>query len=261
MRRLLARCAVAILLLACCLGMGRRPGVSDDEYLAAARELPWVVAIESPSTRRAGTERGSGVVIASRWVLTAGHVVADMSLPVVQFRGRPYVGQRVITHPQYRPTPDSTTGDLALIELRDAVPLEAFPALGTTTVGDLVDVVGCGTHGVAGNSQRSFDKRCRAGTQLVDQISGGVIYTSMSPANETPRECVLTGGDSGGGLFRDGELVGVHLACEGHTADVGGYGDRNAHTCVETYRHWITEQTSQPSGEDGRQRKKRFRKK
>ena len=89
--------------------------------------------------------------------------------------------------------------------------------------------------------ERSDDKR-RGGSNFVDGIERNVLMCSPSRRHEksTELEYLICSGDSGGGLFINGKLAGIHssvVAVDGKPNST--YGDESCHTRVSTYANWI----------------------
>ena len=53
-------------------------------------------------------------------------------------------------------------------------------------------------------------------------------------------EFLISHGDSGGGLFINGKLAGIHsfVSASDKKAD-SSYGDQSGHTRISTYKRWI----------------------
>ena len=62
----------------------------------------------------------------------------------------------------------------------------------------------------------------------------------MNRNNPTELEFLISHGDSGGGLFIDGQLAGINssvLSKDGKTDS--NYGDESCHTRISRYKDWL----------------------
>ena len=178
--------------------------------------------------------------------------------------------KRGIIHPRYLDSLPTGGGscDIALLELERPV-LSVQPAKMSCAFDELhSDVTGVG-YGASGRADvtESFRMPFKkiAGESVVDSVGGPefenretLLYCwFVSPSEKTgrhvvrPLEYIATGGDSGGGLFRqtaDGwELIGI---CGGHGGGIdfqqfqktGYYDQRMSWTRVSAFTGWIAEQ-------------------
>ncbi|HYF03256.1 MAG TPA: trypsin-like serine protease, partial [Patescibacteria group bacterium] len=180
-----------------------------------------------------------------------------------------YRGKSLKIFPTYGDSATAGTCDLAVVELADevkgispAVINTAFNELGANVVG-----VGFGASGIAGKpSTVKFRNKKIAGENIIDSLAGyelnGVSTllqcdfdhptnaecNQMGTALPRPLEYICTGGDSGGGLFRQTvngwELVGI---CSGSAVNIdrlmktGYYGQVMSWTRVSVFNDWIFE--------------------
>ncbi len=178
-----------------------------------------------------------GVLVSTRWVLTAAHFVDDNS--VWKFGDKFYKTKRIVKHPKLNPNSEETQWsgwDIALVELKTSV-LNIKPAKryrGTEELGKIITKLG---YGYAGNgktgllSPRTQEKL--GGQNIIDAIGGRfegrefsnsvMVCDFDNPENSQsnhfgssiPLELEIGGskGDSGGGVFMDDNgstvLVGI----------------------------------------------------
>jgi secreted trypsin-like serine protease len=199
----------------------------------------------------------------------SNHRVTDFSKLYATFNGQKIKVKRGVVHPSCL---DSLTRrcycDIALIELEQAVTF-IKPARMSCTFDELhSNVTGAG-YGASGRADKPESVKSEhkkiAGQSVVDSLGGPefenhetlLFCEFVSPNDATgahvprPLEYICTGGDSGGGLFRqteDGwELIGI---CGGGGGGVdlqrllktGYYGQTMSWTRVSPFIGWITEQ-------------------
>lgn len=184
---------------------------------------------------------GSGVLIAPRWVLTAGHVarvVAPRS-PRVELEGDEYEVARIFVHPQWR----EMAHDIALLQLKKPVKgmPTARPYASDDEVGREVTFVGRGDNGTGSTGVTGADRKKRGATNVVDRADDNWIYFDFDRGDEaTDLEGVSGPGDSGGPalVVIDGKLytLGVSVFSDGQP---GVYGVLEGYTRVSTHLDWI----------------------
>ena len=260
--RILVVTLASVLLLAPQSQAGvRRDDVADSVHtgLAAGYESVGQFLTTTPS----GGYWASGTVIASDWVLTAGHVVDDVTSMSFSIGGSTYSAQQWVPHPKW----NGNLGggyDIALVQLDAPVPGTLTPAAlysGKNELGAVGTSVGFGMTGTGLTGATILDGIKRAGTNVVDSFYGGPAkkarmflsdfdnpYDPLDNAygSATPLdwEYLIAPGDSGGGVFIDlGDgpmLAGVHsfgASFDGITDS--DYGDVSGHTRVSQFTGWI----------------------
>lgn len=217
--------------------------------------------------------RGSAVMIDDRWLLTAAHVidgVAPWEWEVIFERGMFDSSRdvkRIITHEAY--DRNSGRADLALVELSGSAPSDTrVYSLFTDEVnpGTMVSLEGYGERQASDSygfwtgvpllqvSYNTVDGTT-ADLGIFDDVSGLVFdYDTGNPAHDTlgqqfglnhtglgSREGFIGQGDSGGGLFVNGQLAGIlsHMVEYNGTAVDGGYGEVGFAQSIEYYHDWI----------------------
>lgn len=206
-----------------------RADVPDSLYRALGAEPQFAAAVKIVGA--SGAITGSGVVVAPRWVLTAGHVAQDRQAGSLRVQvADVMVGvKRIVMHPGYQPSgPAHTPNDQALLELDADAPVGAAPlSPSLPSLHSRAVLVG---YGAAGIGERDTIGTRRAAQNRIDQIGGGDAGTAhllmcdldipgqgsanaLGDSIPEPLEGIATGGDSGGPLFvkrgLQWELVGT----------------------------------------------------
>lgn len=223
---------------------------------------------------------GSGTLIASDWVLTAGHVVDSAISLTFTIAGKTYEAASWLAYPKWRG--DLLSGyDIGLVQLDSEVSgiTPATLYTGSDELGAEAVAVGFGMTGTGETGAVISDGQKRAGQNDID-----VLYTK-NPKRKNPRillsdfdnpedrddnvygswipadlEYLIAPGDSGGGLFIDfaddglgALLVGVHsfgASFDGETDS--DYGDISGHTRVSEFGKWIDSVLSGSGNGDGK---------
>jgi hypothetical protein len=184
-----------------------------------------------------------------------------------RFNRRRYEAKSITIFPSYLDSNDKRLGDLALIELTEAVTNTSPAVLNKTfnELGDTFTAVGFGVSGIASLPEEVDRYHTKlAGQNIIDTLTGGshgqhptllgydfdkpgdTQYNLYGNSLPLPLEHICGGGDSGGGMFRETangwELIGI---CTGSSTDVGimmktgYYGQSATYTRVSVFYDWI----------------------
>ena len=259
---------VALCLLSLNMLSSTRAGmVRHDVDLQRYRELgrrSEFNAVGRYSTSPDSKDHAAGVLISPRWILTAAHFPADIS--VWSFGSSFYRTKRIVRHPKLEPgaTEAQWNGwDLALVELDRPVE-DVKPAIryrGHEEVGAIVTKIGYGFVGDGLNGLKAPGVQERLGGQNVIDAAGGTVESRrfgtdvlvfdfdspVDPATNrfgSAEPLVLevggSKGDSGGGIFMrhrgEWKLIGiVSGALNRHIR----YGSMAAVARVSSANAWI----------------------
>ena len=243
-----------VLFILACVASSALAGTIDDaihdaRYIEYGRGFaPYTARIGGVDTDGT-TPFGSCVLIHDRWALTAAHVVKDFTRGVViASTGRRTI-DRICVHQGFS-EPMFLWHDIALVRVNEPFGLPRYPPLATgeVAIGATASVVGYGITGRLSTGHSTYDGELRAGTGVVARIEAGVI---VLPARRggSPLPLCIAPGDSGGPLFVDGRLAGIHsltMKVRDGTSTRSREGEESAHTRVALYHKWM----HQVMGED-----------
>lgn len=229
-----------------------RHDVPKEKYSAYAAKYKYVGRINGPVRNGVGRNGqmvdGTATLINERWLVTAAHVMyyADISSKFY-LDGKSYTIDKIILNDFKDEIQDMTKnlGDIALCRLSTPIVLDEYAQLydERNETSKMCDIVGFGVFGVASFSERVKDNIKRAGTNIVNGIIGDKLICDMSSSNPTELEFCISAGDSGGPLFIDGKLAGIHSFVDG--SGKFKYGDDTYHTRISDYADWIKVMTDE----------------
>jgi hypothetical protein len=189
---------------------------------------------------------GSCVLVSSRWVVTAAHVVKGAKRTYVFSKDGEIPIEEVIICPDYNGKFGST--DLAVCKIKKGIELNLYPELyeKKDEIGKICGIAGYGRTGTGLTGANKEGDGKRAGSNKIEAVSEGALFCVMDRKNPTELEFLISHGDSGGGLFIDGKLAGINssvLSNDGKSDS--NYGEESCHTRISNYRDWVQKTISQ----------------
>lgn len=230
------------------------PSLKDKQVLDFGKKHECVVVIKCLLNEKPLMySLGSGVLIAEDVVLTAAHVVHQGTKHEVICNGKHYAVSASVIHSKFS-AKRFGYGDIAVVFLKEKIKQDFYPALYTKQdeIGKVCSIAGWGRHG---NFKDGHGKDCdglrRAGSNIVDRVDREMLMCSPSKDGDGSRmttlECLVSPGDSGGGMFIAGKLAGLHSILttthekgKGYTLN-GGYTNVCGSTRVSIYVDWIND--------------------
>jgi len=233
-----------LFLTACCNAGTIDPSVDDSKYIEYGKGYECVLPIMGILNDNLNSNfRASCVVIDRYHILTAAHVVQDSITQHVLYENKAYPCLIVAIHAKFN-MKEKSAYDIAIARLQRPIDLDFYPDLydNDDEKGKICGMAGYGFHGnfKTGFLFNSYDNKKRAGSNIIDDIEGDVLTYSINNTNKTSLEFLISPGDSGGGLFIDKKLAGIHsfIYSKKGKAD-GKYGNVGCSTRISKYVEWI----------------------
>lgn len=225
------------------------PSTPDVKYIEYGSRFNYVVRI-SGIYQDDKPYIASAVLIDDHHFLTAAHVVKDCKTCIITMKDKNYTISTVTINKDF--DTEFGVGDIALGYCEDSFDLGYYPLLyvDDDETGKLCGIVGYGFTGTFVSGAVRSDGKKRGGSNIVDSIYRDMLICSPSHKGSkgfTQLEILIAGGDSGGGLFIDGKLAGIHsCVMVANRSPTSSYGEESGHTRVSKFIDWINEnKTSQ----------------
>jgi hypothetical protein len=219
------------------------PNVSDTKYKDYGTEHGCVLKLVGFNINGETSYWGSCVMIDDYHFLTAAHVVSESMMNFVLNEGVAYETEKIIVHKNFIAN-NFNSDDIAIGRLIKPIKLDYYPELysGEQEVGKISSQAGYGFTGDfnKGYTKKDFDFCKRAGTNIIVEIDNNLLICKNNDTPKTSLEFLITPGDSGGGLFIEKKLAGIHscvYAIDKKTDS--NYGDTSGHVRISNYIQWI----------------------
>jgi hypothetical protein len=191
----------------------RDPETDDSKHLELAQEYNYTGQVLGTDNRD-NPWMGSCVAIHDRIVLTAAHFMFDAKHCTIVINDQKIKAIRWRVHQDFR-MPIIGQNDIAIVLVDKNIKLKTYPELyiDKNEINKTCFLAGFGHPGTFITGITDYDNKLRAGSNVVDYIDKGVLVCSPSKTHhKTPLEFLIAAGDSGGGLFIDKKLAGIHSA-------------------------------------------------
>ena len=217
------------------------PNTPDSKYVEYGSKFHSVVKLCCFDGK--GMSCGSAVIIDPHWIITAAHVVENCHSWSVTIGDEQYKIDKMIMHEDYK-TDIFGYNDIALGYLKKEIKLEHYPDLykDSDEVGKVCSMAGLGFTGTFNTGIEKADGKRRAGSNFIDRTERKILVYSPSKRNGkiTELEYLIGSGDSGGGLFINNKLAGIHSSVIGYDGKSNStYTDESCHTRISLYSDWV----------------------
>lgn len=219
--------------------------VPDASYIEYGQNIDCVVKMIGKTDDQISSQF-SGVIIHPRWILTAAHTLNNIEKFYFHIQGSEYRNiEEHYIHPDYKVDMFGSM-DVGLCYVKDPIDVAFIPELYTDNneINKISCIVGYGMTGTGSTGAIKWDGKKRAGSNFIDRIENSLLICSMSRPSQksTSLEICIVSGDSGGGLFIDKKLAGIHSCVIHENKDSRGkYGDHSGHVRISDKKclDWI----------------------
>lgn len=218
------------------------PKAKDEDYINYGNKYDCIVLLHG-KTKEQQTYSASAVLIKSNWILTAGHIVNEGSNHYIIYKNKNIDIDKII-FPDGFDNNEIGKKDIALCHLSSSVDLENYPELYDTNdeVGKTAGLAGYGSNGTFSTGSNKHDSLKRGGSNTIDKIDNDLLVCSVLNPPHTKMEFLIAVGDSGGGLFINQKLAGIHSCIWNYGKNnqpKSTYSTHSGHTRVSIFRDWI----------------------
>lgn len=220
------------------------PAVSDAQYIKYAKKYDCVLRLLTKKNNKI-TSSSSCVLIADKWIATAAHIFENKGSHdvVVVFQNKEYKISKIFLAEGFD-ADNIGQNDLALGLLEEKIPYnKPFPKLYSKQdeANKIADIAGWGVTGDFDRGSWKDDSFMRAGTNRISSIEKHLLLCNPSSDDASSRlEFLISHGDSGGGLFIDGELAGINsLVFANDGKPNSSWTDESGHTRISLFIDWI----------------------
>lgn len=247
---------IALFLSNTCSAITYRGDVTRAKFQSYGSEHDCVIRICAVVKETKYKTYGSGVVIGPHIVLTAAHVMTDVENSNVVIGSKIYPIRAAVCPDAYR-SHKYGVADIAVCYTDDVIPQKFYVKLydKKDEVGQICSIAGWGRSGSFRTGHQSYTKKVRlAGSNIIDGTDRDMLVVSptRSPEDQTSLECIVSPGDSGGGMFVGGRLAGIHSvittnvkSTKGKSMLTGGFHCYSGSTRVSIFREWIMKTADQ----------------
>lgn len=244
MKTLITLCL--ILLGSYCIAGTIDPINNDKDYLDYGDKHECVVKLNCIDAKYG---YGSAVLISPKIAVTAAHMVVDVKKAYISHNDKNIDIITIVCHKDFIDDTNNkkmSSNDIAICKLKEPINLDYYPSLYTDKdeVGKICSICGFGLSGTYDMGASKADAKKRAGSNIIDEITSGMLSCSVHSGKKTSLEFLISHGDSGGGLFIDKKLAGINSLIFTESADKNfnsDFRDFSCHTRISSHVEWIKE--------------------
>ena len=217
------------------------PKAKDADHIEYGNQYKCVVLVRG-LTKQQEKYMASAVVIKPQWILTAAHIVEESSDHHVLFNSKQIKIDKIIKPDGFNMGNDAEK-DIVICHLEIPIHLDFYPELygRSDEIGKTVGLSGYGNTGTFSTGAVKADGIKRGGSNTIDRIEKDLLVCSVLNGPITKMEFLIAHGDSGGGLFIEQKLAGIHSMIWSYSKikPMATYSTYSGHTRISVYKDWI----------------------
>lgn len=220
------------------------PNVSDSKYIQYGQKHECVVKLHCISNKYG---YGSAVLISPNIAITAAHMVYDIKEAYISHNDKKISIDIIMFKSEYLDdikNKKMSPNDIAICHLTEKINIDFYPKLYKKhdEIGKTCSICGFGITGKYNIGASLIDDNKRAGSNIIDGITNGMLECSVNGNKKTSLEFLISSGDSGGGLFIDQQLAGINSLIYTDNNDKklnSDHNDISCHTRISDHINWI----------------------
>ena len=231
------------------------PSVPDSKYLEFGDKFTCVQKLEinygyiDEEKKQQLFGYASCVILSDEWLITSAHIITDQTKTVhLIYNNKKYFIEKMLVHKNADTNTKFSNRDMADLALcKLSTKLEKFDKAvmvdeNVKVLGKVVALCGYGNTGTFNTGVTKFDLKKRAGSNRISGISNDILLAETTRNEDhTSLEMLVAGGDSGGGVFIDGKLVGIICFIRSKDKKTSDYGDTNGFIDLRKYKGWVND--------------------
>lgn len=219
------------------------PSADDTKHIEYGEQHKCVVPVHGKITIDKQDKKyfASAVVIRPKVILTAAHVISEAKHVYIICDNKEIPVSLAIIRPQYNEK-EMGPYDLAIGYLESEAKLDFYPELYSTDdeVDKICSLAGYGMTGTYNIGANKSDGKKRGGSNIIDGLANGMLICSVNKGKRTSLEFLICHGDSGGGLFINNKLAGIHSCIMTESGPLNAnYKNESLHTRISLHKDWI----------------------
>jgi hypothetical protein len=223
------------------------PNTPDEKYIDYAKKFHYIGLLIGQKNDDSYYS-GSVVAYKDKIIITAAHLFYQSKQATVIFNKRSLPIKQIVIHNTYDYNKFGKD-DIAVCLLSGDIGLEWYPDLyeDNNETGQICSLSGFGATGTFISGVKNGGGIKRAGSNFIDKADDYLLFCSPSVSYKiTALEFLIAPGDSGGGLFINNKLAGIHSGVieDKINKAKSKYGAVSAHTRISVYKDWIEKTTN-----------------
>lgn len=233
---------IFLLMYSVAIGGTIDPNVPDQKYIDYGEKHKCVIKLEGLQNDNK-VFYASAVVVHPNIVITAAHLAEDIQYAKALHNEQKHDILFFVVPQEYDKDKFGGNGcDIAIGILKTEIIIDFYPDLYEQD-DELNKICSLSGFGITGNfiqGAKISDGKKRAGSNIIEKIEDDLLICSVQNKPNTTLEFLIANGDSGGGLFIDKKLAGIHCSIYTHGTKLNSdKSNFSTHTRISKHKSWI----------------------